>query len=78
MGNRPHVRGRRVPIALLAHSARSEGWGIQELAYQFTLSETEVLAALLYYQQHQPEVESAEETEARLMEEQYKHYGRDS
>jgi uncharacterized protein (DUF433 family) len=51
-GDRPHIRGRRVPVATIAHSAQSQGWSISELAYQFALSEPQVLAALLYYAEH--------------------------
>lgn len=58
---RPHIRGRRVPVATLAYSARSQGWNNAELAYQFTLTEAEVLAALLYYAEHQTEIDKQEE-----------------
>lgn len=57
---RPHVRGRRVPVATLAHSAQRYGWNAKELAYQFTLTEAEVLAALLYYEEHKDEIEAQE------------------
>ena len=33
---RPHVRGRRIPVATIAHSARSQGWNVDQLAYEFT------------------------------------------
>ncbi len=59
-GERPHIRGRRIPVATIAHSARSQNWGIAELAYQFTLSEPEVLAALLYYQENKDLIEAQE------------------
>ena len=59
-GERPHIRGRRIPIATIAHSARSQGWSIADLAYQFTLTEAEVLAALLYYQERKDEIEVQE------------------
>ncbi|MBN1966547.1 MAG: DUF433 domain-containing protein [Anaerolineae bacterium] len=59
-GERPHIRGRRIPVATVAHSAASQGWGVAELAYQFTLSEAEVLAALLYYQEHEAMIEAQE------------------
>lgn len=57
---RPHIRGRRITVATLAHSAASENWSIRELAYQFSLSEAEVLAALLYYEEHQEAIEAHE------------------
>jgi uncharacterized protein (DUF433 family) len=59
-GDRPHIRGRRVPVATIAHNAQSQGWGISELAYQFTLTEPQVLAALLYYAEHTAEIEAQE------------------
>lgn len=76
MEDRPHIRGRRVPVALIAHSARSQKWDAAELAYQFTLTEAEVLAALLYYQEHQAEIEVLEATEQAKMDEMYRLYGR--
>jgi uncharacterized protein (DUF433 family) len=57
---RPRIKGRRVPVATIAYSTRSEGWNNAELAYQFTLSEAEVLAALLYYAEHQAEIDAQE------------------
>jgi len=59
-GERPHIRGRRIPVATIAHSAQSQNWGIAELAYQFALSEPEVLAALLYYQENKDLIEAQE------------------
>jgi len=60
-GERPHVRNRRVPVATIAHSALSQAWGIGQLAYEFTLSEAEILAALLYYAEHKTEIEAQEQ-----------------
>ncbi|ETX03911.1 DUF433 domain-containing protein [Candidatus Entotheonella palauensis] len=59
-GDRPHIRGRRVPVATIVHSACSQQWGVSELAYQFSLSEAEVLAALLYYEEHKGDIEAQE------------------
>lgn len=53
-----HVRGRRLPVAFLAAAERSDHPSITELAYQFTLSEEQVLAALLYYREHQVEIDA--------------------
>ena len=60
LGERPHIRERRIPVATIAHSAQSQGWSISELAYQFTLSEMEVLAALLYYKENESLIEEQE------------------
>jgi uncharacterized protein (DUF433 family) len=59
-GERPHIRGRRIPVATVAHSAQSQPWNVAELAYQFTLSEAEVLAALLYYEENKDVIEAQE------------------
>jgi uncharacterized protein (DUF433 family) len=76
-GERPHIRGRRVPVALIAYSAHSQKWDATELAYQFTLTESEVLAALLYYQEHQAEIDTQEATEQSKMDEMHRLYGED-
>jgi uncharacterized protein (DUF433 family) len=59
-GDRPHIRGRRIPVATIAYSARSQDWDVADLIYQFTLSEQEVLAALLYYAEHQSMIDAQE------------------
>ena len=60
-GERPHIRGRRLPIAVIMAATRdNEGVGVPELMYAYDLSETEVLAALLYYNQHQAEIDAQE------------------
>jgi len=76
-GERPHIRGRRIPVATIAYNARTNGWSVSELAYNFGLSEPEVLAALLYYQEHQTEIDALEEADRRLGEEMYRRYGKD-
>ena len=60
-GPRPHVRGRRIPVAVIASAARDNPEiGIEGLQLAYDLSETEVLAALLYYGQHQAEIDAQE------------------
>lgn len=68
-GERPHLRDRRVPVAMIGRWQRTNGWTVAELAQHFTLSETEVLAALLYYEQHQGELDAQEAEEDRLFDE---------
>lgn len=58
--NRPYVRGRRIPVAVIAYHARDNQWEIEELASAFDLSETEVLAVMLYYEQHKAEIDAQE------------------
>lgn len=60
-GARPHLRGRRIPVAIIASAARDNPEiGIQGLQLAYDLSEIEVLAALLYYAQHQEEIDMQE------------------
>ena len=75
-GERPHIRGRRVPVAFIAYNARTNAWDIAPLAYEFTLSEAEVAAALLYYQEHKDLIDAQEAEEFRLGEEMRRLHGR--
>ena len=72
-GDRPHVRGRRVPVWVIVYTLRDNPhYGVPELMYDFSLTETEVLAALLYYTQHEEEIDTQEAT----IHDQYMHlYG---
>jgi uncharacterized protein (DUF433 family) len=74
-GERPHVRGRRVPVATIAYNARTNHWDVVELAYQFTLSEAEVLAALLYYAEHKDEIDVQERVEQEKLNDMKRLYG---
>jgi uncharacterized protein (DUF433 family) len=76
-GERPHVRGRRVPVATIAYNARTNQWNVAELTYQFTLTESEVLAALLYYAEHHAEIDAQEKAEQEKLAEMKRLYGRD-
>jgi uncharacterized protein (DUF433 family) len=60
---RPHIRGRRVPVAHIVNSALANGWTVERTAYNFTLSEAEVLAAMLYYKENKEEIDRQEEEE---------------
>jgi uncharacterized protein (DUF433 family) len=71
-GERPHIRGRRIPVATIAYSAKSQGWDIAELSRQFTLTEAEVLAALLYYQEHESEIDAQEASYQSQLDEAYR------
>lgn len=75
-GERPHIRGRRVPVATIAYSSRSQGWDVAELAYQFTLTPSQVLSALLYYEEHKEEIDAQEEAYQAELDEAYRRYGR--
>lgn len=74
-GERPHIRGRRIPVATIAYSHRDPGWSVEELAYQFTLSEAEVLSALLYYEENKAMIDAQEEVYQAKLDEAYRLYG---
>lgn len=57
-GRQPHIKGRRVPVWVIAYAARGNGWGVADLMENFTLSEPEVIAALLYYDDHADEIDA--------------------
>jgi uncharacterized protein (DUF433 family) len=73
-GERPHVRGRRIPVATIAYYARSQNWKVADLAYEFGLSEPQVLAALLYYAEHQDKIDKQEADYQAELDEAYRQY----
>jgi uncharacterized protein (DUF433 family) len=66
LGQRPHIRGRRIPVAMIVQRAKANGWTVAETAYDFTISEAEVLAAMLYYEENRTFIEQQEIEEERL------------
>lgn len=71
---RPHIRGRRLPIMFIVKTQQAQHSSIAQLADDFTLSEEQVLAALLYYREHQAELEAqfaADSAESRAMADRY-------
>jgi uncharacterized protein (DUF433 family) len=76
-GERPHIRGRRVLVSMIAANAEHNNLGISDLAYEFSLSQEEVLAALLYYREHQAEIDQQDAEEQKLFDEMYRLYGSD-
>jgi uncharacterized protein (DUF433 family) len=74
-GQRPHIRGRRIPVATVAYSAKSQHWDIHELAYQFSLSEAEVLSALLFYEENKAEIDAQETAYQARLDEAYRLHG---
>lgn len=75
---RPHIRGRRVPVALIAYTRRDHNMNIVELMDAYTLSEAEVLAALLYYAENHDEIDTYEKAYAEAYTEDWVKYGDDS
>ena len=75
-GERPHVRGRRIPVATIASNANAHGWSNVETADEFGLSEMQVLAALLYYAEHKVIIDAQEAEEQKLLDEMSRLYGK--
>jgi uncharacterized protein (DUF433 family) len=75
-GERPHIRGRRLPVSYIAADYRNYGWSVSRLAYEYSISEPEVLAALLYYEENREAIDAQDAEEVRLFDEMYrKHHG---
>ncbi|MDX1990781.1 MAG: DUF433 domain-containing protein [bacterium] len=76
-GERPHIRGRRIPVAAVANGAQMQQWSIYQIMDEFDLSEAEVLAALLYYQEYQTVIDQQEAIYQTELNEMYRLYGKD-
>lgn len=74
--NRASIRGRHLPIAFIAAAERVNHASIAELAYQFTLSEEQVLAALLYYREHRTEIDAQDAADAQQSLEMHQRYSK--
>jgi uncharacterized protein (DUF433 family) len=63
-GERPHLRGRRLPVWVVAHAVLdNQGVGVPELVDAYDMTTAEGLATLLYYTQHRDEIEALEAAE---------------
>jgi uncharacterized protein (DUF433 family) len=72
---RANIRGRRLPVAYIISTQRAQNSTIEELAYSYTLSEEQVLAALLYYRENQADVDAKFAEDVRESEEMHRKYG---
>ena len=75
-GERPHIRGRRIPVATIASNFYAHGWSIAETADEFGLSESQVLTALLHYTEHKEMIDAQEAEEQKLLNEMSQLYGK--
>jgi len=76
--NRPHIRDRRLPVVFIAAAEQANRLSLAELAYQFTLSEEQVLAALLYYREHKAEIDIQDAADAQQSLEMHQRYKKKS
>ncbi len=72
-GERPHIRGRRLLVSMIAANAEINNWNVGQLAYEFSLSEEQVLAALLYYREHKAEIDQQDANEQKQFDDIYRH-----
>ena len=73
---RPHIRGRRLPVMFVVAAEQANHLSIPELAYQFTLSEEQVLAALLYYREHKAELDAQDAADTAQSMEMHQRYAK--
>jgi uncharacterized protein (DUF433 family) len=66
---RANIRGRRLPISYIAATQRAQHSTVEELADKYTLTVEQVLAALLYYREHQVEIDEKDAQDVREWEE---------
>jgi uncharacterized protein (DUF433 family) len=76
-GERPHIRGRRLLVSMIAANAELEGMTIAKLASEFSVSEEVILAALLYYREHKDEIDQQDTDEQQAFDDMYRLYGED-
>ena len=74
--NRPHIRGRRLPVMFVVGAEQANKLSIAELAYQFTLSEEQVLAALLYYREHKATMDEQDAADLQESEKLHQRYAK--
>jgi uncharacterized protein (DUF433 family) len=75
--DRPHLRDRRIPVAMIARRMRANSWTVAETAYDFSVTEAEIVAALLYYEEHLVEIEAQEQVEQAKFEAMKREHGAD-
>ena len=70
-GERPHIRGRRLLVSMIAANVEGNTWTIAETSRNFGITESEVLAALLYHREHNDEIDGQDREELRQFDEMY-------
>ena len=75
--DRPHIRGRKIEIAFIASAQRKSKLSVEQLCEEFSLTEAEVLAGLLYHRQNQAEIDAQDEADTKESIELHERYKRD-
>lgn len=76
-GERPHIRGRRLLVSMIAANAEGNEWGVTRLAHEFSISEEQVLAALLYYREHKAIIDAQDAAEQTAFDTMFRDHGAD-
>jgi hypothetical protein len=63
-------------VAAVAHNAQHNDWDLPRLCREFTVSPSEVLAALLYYEEHREQVDAQERDYQAQLDDAYERHGR--
>jgi uncharacterized protein (DUF433 family) len=72
---RANIRGRRLLVSFIAGAAIVNGLSNAEIAYEFTITEAQVTAALLYYYEHREEIDAQDEEDRVAFDEMFAKYG---
>jgi hypothetical protein len=57
---------------MIAANAADNSWNVPQLAYEFSLTEEQVLAALLYYREHKSVIDRQDAEEQQQFDEIYR------
>lgn len=76
-GERPHIRGRRLLVSMIAANAEANNWSVTRLAHEFSISEEQVLAALLYYREHKTSIDAQDAAEQTAFDKMFRDHGAD-
>ena len=61
--DRPHIRGRKLEVVFIASAQRINNWSVEQLCDEFSLTQSQVLSALLYYKEYQAELDAQDEAD---------------
>ncbi|HRF96616.1 MAG TPA: DUF433 domain-containing protein [Aggregatilineales bacterium] len=76
--DRPYIRGRKIPIMFLVSFQKANKASVDNLCYNYTLTEAQVLAALLYYLENKEQLDIQEELDKQEEKELFDRYARDN
>ncbi|MDZ4670290.1 MAG: DUF433 domain-containing protein [Phototrophicales bacterium] len=75
--DRPHIRGRKLPIMFIVSFQKANDSSVEDLCDGYTLSQAQVLAALLYYQENKELLDKQDELDTQESLAYFERYARD-